>query len=412
MHHKRNREPAMSTPFYDLASLVVVPSGYKSGKIYAQKPLTTDGQLTFTRASTATRVNASGLIETVASNVPRLDYTNSTCPKLLLEPQRTNLSTFSEQLDNTAGWTKQSTLVTANATTSPDGTTNADKLIATAANTFHAIFNFNGVLTGNHTLTFYAKKAEYDFIVAHDQFSSRFLSVFNLNTGAVVSGSNSSIEAVGNGWYRCVVRFDGAGATVIFSLSPSPTSSAGTNYLGDGTSGVFVWGTQLEAGAYATSYIPTTTQVTRLADAAVKTGISSLIGQTEGTLFADVQLDARVNYAYFAIAPNLGSASTYIGFSFEATRINFEVVNSGLQVSIAQNTTATGRFKVAFAYKANDFVAYVNGVQVATDTSGTIPACSQLSLSAYSDAQALKYSQALLFTTSLTNAQLAELTTL
>jgi hypothetical protein len=76
--------------FYDLASLVLVPSGYKAEKVYAQKPLTADGQLTFSRASTATRVNASGLVETVSSNVPRLDYTNSTCPKLLLEPQRTN----------------------------------------------------------------------------------------------------------------------------------------------------------------------------------------------------------------------------------------------------------------------------------------------------------------------------------
>jgi hypothetical protein len=76
--------------FYDLASLVLVPSGYKASKVYAQKPLTADGQLTFSRASTATRVNASGLVETVASNVPRLDYLGSTCPKLLLEPQRRN----------------------------------------------------------------------------------------------------------------------------------------------------------------------------------------------------------------------------------------------------------------------------------------------------------------------------------
>ena len=80
----------MSTPFYDLASLVVVPSGYKASKVYAQKPLTTDGQLAFTRSTTATRVNSAGLIESVAINVPRLDYTNSTCPKLLLEPSRTN----------------------------------------------------------------------------------------------------------------------------------------------------------------------------------------------------------------------------------------------------------------------------------------------------------------------------------
>jgi hypothetical protein len=76
----------MSTPFYDLASLVVVPSGYKASKVYAQKPLTTDGQLTFSRASTATRVNASGLIEEVASNVPRLDYLGSSCPRTFGTP--------------------------------------------------------------------------------------------------------------------------------------------------------------------------------------------------------------------------------------------------------------------------------------------------------------------------------------
>ena len=58
--------------FYDQASLVMVPSGYKAGKVYSQKPLSTDGELTFSRASTATRINASGLIESVASDVPRL----------------------------------------------------------------------------------------------------------------------------------------------------------------------------------------------------------------------------------------------------------------------------------------------------------------------------------------------------
>jgi hypothetical protein len=95
----------MSTPFYDLASLVVVPSGVKAQKVYAQKPMTTDGQLTFGRASTATRVNASGLIETVASNVPRLDYLGSTCPKLQLEPSRTNLALHSSAINN-AAWVK------------------------------------------------------------------------------------------------------------------------------------------------------------------------------------------------------------------------------------------------------------------------------------------------------------------
>ena len=91
--------------FYDLASLVLVPSGYKASKVYAQNPLTADGQLTFSRASTATRVNASGLIETVASNVPRLDYLGSTCPKSQLDPQRVNSALYSSEFDN-AAWTK------------------------------------------------------------------------------------------------------------------------------------------------------------------------------------------------------------------------------------------------------------------------------------------------------------------
>jgi hypothetical protein len=124
----------MSTPFYDLASLVIQPSGVKAQKVYAQKPMTTDGQLTFSRASTATRVNASGLIETVASNVPRLDYTNSTCPKLLLEPSRTNLALQSSAF-NDAAWTKAGVTLTSGQA-DPFGGTSAWKLELAAGSSY------------------------------------------------------------------------------------------------------------------------------------------------------------------------------------------------------------------------------------------------------------------------------------
>jgi hypothetical protein len=142
--------------FYDLASVVLVPSGYKSGKIYAQKPLTTDGQLTFTRASTATRVNASGLIESVASGVPRLDYTNSSCPKLLLEPQRTNLAFYSEEF-NTSPWSTLGTItITANAINSPSGTLTADLILGA-----DALSSVNQIISGTtglvYTNSFYIK---------------------------------------------------------------------------------------------------------------------------------------------------------------------------------------------------------------------------------------------------------------
>jgi hypothetical protein len=222
--------------FYDDASLVVIPSGYKTSKVYAEKPTDGSGDLTFTRTGdTATRVNSAGLIEKV----------------------RTNINTYSEQLDN-AAWTKQSTTVTANATTAPNNTLTADKLIATATTAFHGIFNVNATLSSLHTFSFYAKKAEYNFVTALDQFSGTFLASFNLDTGVVSSGSGASIQSVGNGWYRCAISFDGAASAVVATLAPSP-SSASVNYLGDGTSGIFVWGVQLETGDIATDYIPTTT---------------------------------------------------------------------------------------------------------------------------------------------------------
>jgi hypothetical protein len=222
--------------FYDDASLVVIPSGYKTSKVYAEKPTDGSGDLAFTRTGdTATRVNSAGIIEKV----------------------RTNINTYSEQLDN-AAWTKQSTTVTANATTAPNNTLTADKLIATATTAFHGIFNVNATLSSLHTFSFYAKKAEYNFVTALDQFSGRFLASFNLDTGVVSSGSGASIQSVGNGWYRCAISFDGAASAVVATLAPSP-SSASVNYLGDGTSGIFVWGVQLETGDIATDYIPTTT---------------------------------------------------------------------------------------------------------------------------------------------------------
>jgi hypothetical protein len=127
----------------------------------------------------------------------------------------------------------------------------------------------------------------------------------------------------------------------------------------------------------------------------------------------DVNLDNRISFTYFALAPDLALASNYLGIALNATTIIFEAVQSSvLQAGITLSNSATGRFKIAVAYKANDFVMYVNGTQVGTDTSGTVPACSQLGLYNYDTKPSLKYNQALLFKTRLTNSQLAELTTL
>ena len=356
-------------------------------------------------------------------NVPRLTYQNGGggCPSLLLEKQSTNLFNYSEQFDQSS-WTKQNSSVTANATNSPDGTTNADKFIASNANAFHAMYGLNSVLNGSHTISVYAKKGEYDFIVLHDQFSSTFNAVFNLNTGAVVSGSGASIQSIGNGWYRCIVTFNGGGNTVIASLSPSPTSSAGTNYQGDGTSGVFIWGAQLEDSSYPTSYIPTTSSsATRVADACFKTGISSLIGQTEGTLFAEFDFKSTANTGTYDsiinIATNANSSIDVLKNNTTSELYIFAINAGSIQVNSTgiSGTNILGRHKVALAYKTNDYICYLDGVQVFTDTSATVPACSNLYLGAFlgsSNQLGGTISQAVLFKTRLTNAELASLTTI
>ena len=126
----------------------------------------------------------------------------------------------------------------------------------------------------------------------------------------------------------------------------------------------------------------------------------------------DVNLDVRASSTYFAIAPNLASTGAYIGIEFSTNSIKLEVVNSGVQVSIPHSNSANGRFKISVAYKVNDFAFYINGVQIGTDNSGTVPACSQLGLFAYTQTQTMIYNSAMLFNTRLTNAELASLTTL
>jgi len=220
----------------DKASLIVTPNAYKESKLYSVVPSSGAGDMSVVRATTATRVNSAGLIEIV--------------PK--------NLVTYSNNFSDGA-WEKQSSSVNDNVIVSPDGTQNASKFIATATNAFHAIWNGLNTYTGTFTFSVYAKKGEYNFLILQDQFSGTFACGFNLNTGVVAFGSNTTIESVGNGWYRCSVRFTASAQDVIPTITISPTTSAG--YLGNGTSGGYIWHAQLENFATATEYFPTTTRL-------------------------------------------------------------------------------------------------------------------------------------------------------
>ena len=409
--------------FYDLASLVLVPSGYKAQKVYAQKPLTADGQLTFSRASTATRVNASGLIETVASNVPRLDYTNSTCPKLLLEPQRTNSAAYSNAFDD-AYWTKPQASVVSGQS-DPNGGSTAFKLVEDTSTNFHWLLK-SGIVTtaGVYGLSIFAKPAGRNYIVIGNASSSEY-AYFNLSNGTIVSNHPNAvgkIEAAGNGFYRCsVTLLTSTSSAIGFFIS---TDGSTINHTGDGTSGLFLFGAQLETGAYATSYIPTTTAaVTRLADACSKTGISSLIGQTEGTLFAEGSAISTgsgtgLNDSGYLFAISDNTLDNQISIRLYPFDGNYYLqVRSGgaFVVGTTYTPTSVGQnVKIAIAYKANDFAFYVNGTQIATASSGAVPALSAVNFGQFGGPldTIVNQKQALLFKTRLTNAQLAELTSL
>ena len=589
----------MSNSFYDDASWVLIPEGIKEDVVYAQKPTNGTGDLTFTRASDATRTNSAGVIE-------RTPW---------------NLLTWSEMFSDVA-WVKTQISVGVNTTTAPNGTLTADTILDNAVNDRHRQQQTIAITIGrSYTYSIYVKKiASGKFLLLNANAAIGASAALNLDTLEVtnVFGSGATVTSVGDGWYRLTVTGTGTSTNSFpfwIQIQNAPADSA---YIGDGN-GFFIWGAQLvegtdakpyfattnrqdvprldyrnadgslnscprlllepqrtnsirnstmvgavagspgtlptnwsisaaagltqtvvgagtenglpyidlrfngtasasalrfktdadtaiaalpsqiwtsscyfkllagvlpyitlrniyrnagsgaiitpqqqfdltstltrrtftdagapaltafvqqevlvslvigqtfdftiriaapqmELGAYATTWVPTTTAaVTRIADTASKTGVSSLIGQTEGTLFVDITLTSRSSFSYFAIAPNLGATNTYIGIGISASSISFEVVNSGIQVAYSFPNTSTGSFKLAFAYKANDFVAYVNGALVHTDTSGTVPTCSQIGLNAYNNAASWNYNQAALFPTRLTNAQLAQLTTL
>jgi hypothetical protein len=172
-------------------------------------------------------------------------------------------------------------------------------------------------------------------------------------------------------------------------------------------------------GSYATSYIKTTTaSVTRLADTASKTGISSLIGQTAGTIYWEIQKDAITGNSRFQLSD--GTSNNWLFVSVEEASRNIRIyagVLSGTTVDVTSVATLNDNaHKIAFAYAQNDFKVYVDGVDFLTNTSGDIPACSRLDLGSNSPTGAVlatsNISAAALYPVRLSNSELASLTSL
>jgi hypothetical protein len=360
------------------------------------------------------------------SGLPRLDYLNSSCPRLLLEPQTTALNQFSEQLDN-AYWTKTNCTVTANQTTSPSGYADAELIVDNTATDQHVITRSIAVTSGNkYTASFFLKPAGYNTAAIRMGLGSLWTGgtgptvEFDLValTGTVVDGSGVtfSIEDYGNGWVRCAVT--GTCVTsgnTVYSLYVKQYFS----YTGNGTDGIYAWGGNMTATGYVQSYIPTlSTSVTRVLDSFVKTGISSLINSQEGTLFFEIAADSiNTGTSILSISDGTSSNTLYSGFSTTNNSYVAQLIVGG----VAQNnfagtlTNIQANNKFAISYKANDIKMYINGTLVASNTSATMPAAGTFTKFASDLGQNSfklygRLSQALIFPTALTSTQLAELT--
>jgi hypothetical protein len=355
------------------------------------------------------------------ANLPRIDYTGGGCGKLLLEPQRTNLVTYSENFNN-AAWTKSNASVTANAATSPDGYTNADKIVENTATSGHSTFQSISATSGaTYTISAFGKAAERTRLWL-DLYGGTNSANFDLSNGTILASSvgiTAKIENYGNGWYRCSITGVAPAATIYPNVGPTTTSTTTNLYTGDGTSGILIYGFQLELASYATSYIGPTlgSASTRGADSCIKTGISSLIGQSEGTLFAEFKLNKvnlPNNHTWIAIKDLSQNNRILIYMLANQTTLRGQIKHSGTAYNLGFGTiTDNQNIKIAFAYKSGDSAVYINGSSVATDTNtltfGTMDIFdfndSGLSLDG-------EINQALLFKTRLSNSELASLTTL
>ena len=397
-----------------------------SGNIYIQDAQLEQSPSATEYIPTTTTAVSVGML----ANVPRIDYTGGGCGKLLLEPQRSNLLLQSEDISS-ASWTKGNTpAITSNIAIAPDGTTSADGIQSLTGGAYRNI-NQNFTVASNSTVTssFFVKKeisetfyGGFSIIFQGGTTKVLYVIVDAVNGTGTISNStltgNIKVEDYDNYWRISATTTDNGSNTVCRFTYEATLSTNGTTLNAAAGSVRTIWGFQTELGSYATSYIPTTTTaVTRLADTAFKTGISSLIGQTEGVIFIDFEIqttgqDMAVMNIYNSSTP---ANSMYFYLNSSNVLVGY-VDNSGTQVTISTGVLAQGRYKAAMAYKANDCVFYLNGSLVGVDVSNTIPTCNDLRLENYAGVPTYQektaVNQALLFTTRLTNTQLAQLTTI
>jgi len=406
-------------------------NGDSGDNVYIQDAQINYGLVAQEYQETTTTTVVSG----ITNDLPRLDYSGgASCPSLKLEPSRTNILT-NDTYYGGSDWNKIGVSPTANNAISPEGVTNAVLLKETAINDQHSLYPTISVTSGNaYTASCFVKQGTGS--AAPQYIGFRFRGGGFTDAGGLVvdlvnkvatyeagSLSDHKIEDYGNGWLRvsitqtASVTSSTAGLVLFFNNNISNAYS--TDYTGDTNADVLVYGMQIESGNFVSSLIPCYgTSATRTADACSKTGISSLIGQTEGTLFIDIDfknmgtgvvqviasIDDSANNKRIEIWANGNSVNGFIG------------ATTGGNITIGTTTLTDGHHKLVLAYKqSGDHAFYIDGTQIGTSsTSYTIPSLNNFRLFYWNNAlyPQVEYKQALLFPTRLPNSDLATLTSL
>lgn len=325
----------------DDVSIVVTPNGYKASKLYAVIPSNGDADMDVTRATAATRVDESGLIADVLSNVPRIDYTGGGCPHILAEPQRTNLLTYSEDFSQ---WAKNSgTTITTNNAISPDGTQNASLIVASGTGSRTGL-DVSIVSGTTYTLSVYLKNNGGNTSISMGSHTTTQLETITIN----------------NEWNRYTTTFVASSTTT----SSIRIISSGSNI------NLYAWGAQLEEGSYETSYIPTegTTATRAIEKYESAEDISGLIGQTEGTFFIELSKPVLEPDNYYLISLNNAASNSDVN----SVTIGFNNVSDDFYIRLranasnifTDNTTASLAntfYKIAIAYKSGQSLIYIDG---------------------------------------------------
>lgn len=360
----------------DTANLALIPAAYKTSKVYSALPTDGDGDFTFTRSGSGTRINKAGLIETMATNVSRLNYrldadgTVSSCPELLLEPSRQN-----KVFPNTSitGYSINNGTATNNQITAPDGTNTGALITKTSSSTTVIFKGFTGTSGVTHNISAFLKAGNHSSVKLQEGFAGAYVEI-DLAEGSVGSTQNASnvkVQKHPNDWYRVSFDFTSASTNLQFSVYIEDTTATGKTF--------YLWGGQIEQGSGVTSLIPTTSgAITRNIDSANKTSFADLPNDYPITVLWKGTVDNYDSSGFTTQVPfslvHSGNFNTYLSINFYSeTQLTLRRRNTtDTSVFIAYPTSLKSTHKIAIAFINSTTVKmYIDGVEILNSASLT-----------------------------------------